>query len=178
MTVPTPRSGPDGLHIRHAVRSDFARLTEIRAQRGVALEEARTWAERNVARAEDPELDCVLFVAEHEGLVVAYGVAAHFEPPPDAPANCALAGDYLVGLGVDIAHRRRGIATALVRRRLEWIAGRADTAYYFADDDNAASIALHDRFGFEPVMRGIWFPGLQSPDEPMTLYHAPAVERA
>lgn len=104
---------------------------------------------------------------------MAYGVAAAFEAPPGAPANVAPDGWYLLGLVVQPEQRRRGIGTALVRVRMAWIGERDATAWYFADDDNPATIALHARFGFEPVTSDLWLPGLAHPETPMTLYRAP-----
>lgn len=110
-------------------------------------------------------------MAERNGECVGYGVATRFRPPPEAPANAAPAGPYLAGLMVHPAFRRRGVGAALVRARLDWFALQGEpVAFYFADDDNAATVALHHRFGFEPVTRDFWFPGLAHPEAPMTLY--------
>lgn len=111
-------------------------------------------------------------MAEVAGRVRGYGVASQFTPPPDAPPEVAPPGFYLLGVIVAPEVRRRGLGEALVRARLEWVRARARECFYFADDDNVASIALHARAGFEPLRRRLWFPGLQDPQTPMTLYRA------
>ncbi len=60
---------------------------------------------------------------------------------------------------VDPAHRRRGIAAELTRRRLKWIAERAGEAFYFANARNQVSIDLHARFGFVELTRDFAYPG-------------------
>ena len=41
---------------------------------------------------------------------------------------------------------------------MEWLAERADQAYYFANSSNRASIALHALFGFEELTHDFWYP--------------------
>lgn len=159
-------SAPD---LRRAAPADVPALTRLRASRRGPEDDARRWAEW---AASSPRDDFLLLVACVEDVVVGYGVADRFEPPPDAPPHVAPRGQYLVGLVVDPSVRRRGIGAALVRARLDWIAGRASCAWYFSDDDNVASIRLHERFGFRPVTNRFWHPGPRNPDSAMTLYRA------
>jgi ribosomal protein S18 acetylase RimI-like enzyme len=100
----------------------------------------------------------LLVVAERAGEVVGYGRVLRFERGPDAPADIAPSGYYLMGLIVHPGNRRVGVASALTRARLDWIAERADEAWYFANALNAASIALHAPFGFEEVTRSFFYP--------------------
>jgi ribosomal protein S18 acetylase RimI-like enzyme len=102
--------------------------------------------------------DRYLAVARTGVEVIAYGRTAWFEPDDDAPANAAPAGYYLIGLVVDPNWRRRGIARAITRARLAWVAERAAEAWYFADRDNAVSMRLHDQAGFARVTDDFWFP--------------------
>ena len=81
-----------------------------------------------------------------------------FVPEPDAPTDIAPPGYYLMGLVVRPDHRRQGVGAALTRARIDWILKRADAAWYFANARNAASIALHEPFGFEEVMRSFFYP--------------------
>ena len=97
--------------------------------------------------------DRLLVVAECADDVIGYGRVMRFVPPPLAPA-----GYYLMGMVVHPDHRRRGVATALTQARLDWISKHADEAWYFANARNAASIALHEPFGFEEVTRSFFYP--------------------
>ena len=49
---------------------------------------------------------------------------------------------------VDPSYRRQGVASALTAARLDWIWSQDDHAYYFANEQNTASIRLHAKFGF------------------------------
>ena len=71
---------------------------------------------------------------------------------PVAEAEAAVDGDWLGihGLVVDPAHRRRGLATALMAELLEWGAERgARTAWLHVETGNAAARGLYDALGFE-----------------------------
>jgi ribosomal protein S18 acetylase RimI-like enzyme len=63
-----------------------------------------------------------------------------------------------MGMVVHPDHRRQGAGAALTRARIDWISTRADAAWYFANARNAASIALHEPFGFEEVTRSFFYP--------------------
>jgi ribosomal protein S18 acetylase RimI-like enzyme len=99
-----------------------------------------------------------LAVARAGDELIGYGRTAWFEPDPAAPPNAAPAGYYLVGLVVDPSWRRRGVASAIISARLDWVAQRASEAWYFADVRNRVSIQLHERAGFEIVTDDFWFP--------------------
>jgi GNAT superfamily N-acetyltransferase len=92
-----------------------------------------------------------VLVATVAGVPVGYGVAHRMALPglPD--------GWYLGGVVVTPTHRRQGIAARLTRARLDWIAARAERAYYFTNERNRASVDLHARFGFRS--RGGQVPG-------------------
>lgn len=49
------------------------------------------------------------------------------------------------------SHRRQGVASVLTSARLGWIWSQASHAYYFANEHNAASIRLHEAFGFHAL---------------------------
>ena len=112
--------------------------------------------------------DRLLVVAERDDAVVGYGRGALWTADPEDGRD----GYYLVGIAVDPDHRRRGVALALTRARMLWIAGRADEAWYFTNAANVASIALHDRFGFREVARSSSFRGVHFDDGQGILYRA------
>jgi aminoglycoside 6'-N-acetyltransferase I len=65
---------------------------------------------------------------------------------------------FLEGIYVDAAHRRQGIARALVRAAQAW--GRERGAAEFASDallDNEASHAFHKAVGFAEMERVVYF---------------------
>jgi len=65
---------------------------------------------------------------------------------------------FLEGLYVEPAHRRQGVAKALVAAGLDW--ARAQGIAEFASDallDNAASHAFHAAIGFEETERVVYF---------------------
>lgn len=133
-----------------------ARLDDIRECLALATRAGAAAPTCLAADVQDP--DRQLLVAECGGRVAGYGRAMRFRPAAGAPADSAPAGYYLVGLVVDADLRRRGLGSALTRRRLAWIKERAGEAWYFANAGNAVSIALHARFGFSEVTRAFSFP--------------------
>ncbi|MBC2932976.1 N-acetyltransferase [Nocardioides sp. zg-1228] len=68
-----------------------------------------------------------------------------------ATGRGVLSGDWLLveSLAVDPAHRRRGLATAVLAEVLDWGASSgATTALLHVETDNEAAIALYERHGF------------------------------
>ena len=94
---------------------------------------------------EQPSEDWAVFVAEDGQELLGYARCARLEykAHPQLPE-----GWYLNGVSVVPQHRRKGIASRLVQRRLEYLQGREDTVYYFTAKSNTASQALHEGFGF------------------------------
>ena len=149
---------PADLVLRRAELRDVPAIARVLAARNgwdLGVTEQRT--EHGISQPPDAGF---YGVAETAGEVAAYARAARYAPPPDAPANAAPEGWYLLGVGVVEAHRRRGLGSALTRWRLARIARHADTAYYFASATNRASIDLHAALGFEELTRDFWFPAL------------------
>ena len=85
-------------------------------------------------------------VAEHEGQVHGYGSATFLESARQDDTDPS--GWYLTGVVVTPASRRHGLGAQLTSARLEALARVADTAWYFVNAKNQASIALHAKFGF------------------------------
>ena len=93
----------------------------------------------------------------------AHPAAQHTEARLPAPATTVvlgdgvargrgvLSGDWLLveGLEVDPAHRRRGLATAVLAEVLDWGASQgARTALLHVETANTGAAALYDRLGF------------------------------
>jgi ribosomal protein S18 acetylase RimI-like enzyme len=76
---------------------------------------------------------------------------ARIGDPAVAIGRGVVTGDWMGVQAVEVApeHRRRGLATAVVDALLEWGASRgALSAYLQTLPDNAAAVALYDRYGF------------------------------
>lgn len=156
-------AGPDQgeIEVRPARSED---RDVIRALTAAASGGVAEWAEHLDGQIARSDRDVVVAVAGGE--VVAYGRSATFDPAEFDPADfdvegpwTAPAGWYLLGVFVEPRWRRRGIARALVRVRLEWLSTRAHEAFYFTNAENRASLALHHAFGFVELTRDFTFPG-------------------
>ncbi|MDX6198347.1 MAG: hypothetical protein QOJ79_1498 [Actinomycetota bacterium] len=111
-------------------------------------------------------------VAALAGAIVGYARTMPFEVEPGWPANVAPAGYYLLGLVVDLQHRRRGIGTLLTTERLRWLQGRAVEVWYYTHRTNTASQHMHEQLGFARVTDDFWFPGMGD-DHGEVLYRLP-----
>ena len=100
------------------------------------------------------------FVARVDGELAGFGAVGWLDDAEAKGARRVPAGWFLTGLVVVPAWRRRGIGAALTAHRLDWLRGRADVAYYFANARNRATIDLHRRLGFEEVTRDFAIPGV------------------
>nr|WP_294809880.1 GNAT family N-acetyltransferase [uncultured Sphingomonas sp.] len=129
--------------VRRLEAGDAAVLGRLKALFDEAFEQPGRMAadagfERLLARAE-----VILLVAE-DGGELAGGLLAYALPHVD-PARDEL---YLYDLAVAEAHRRRGVASALIEA-LGGLATKLGASAIFvqADDDDAAAQALYARFG-------------------------------
>jgi len=136
--------------VRPARAEDLDALAALRAQR-----ENEPVAQSRAALERKFRGDGLFLAAEHGGECVAYASAGMGPGGRGAPA-----GWYLTGVVVAPAWRRRGVAAALTRARLEWLAARTDRVYYFANARNRVSIALHESFGFVEKTRAFTIPGV------------------
>lgn len=163
--------------IRVASVADVERIVPLALAAGrdadVHHDPAR-WSESLTRDVEDA--DRLLVAAVDGAEVVGYARAHLVEPAADAPDDHSPRGHYLIGLWVPADRRRAGIADALTETRLRWIAERDDEAWFFTRAHNAASIALHRRFGFEEHARRFTYSRLVSrPGEnEHVLFHARA----
>ena len=147
----------EGLTIRAATEDDLDEIAEIAASReGEPLEKWQRSVRRSFESSASGEA-CLLVASFPSGLA-GYGKAGRFVPPESSPSNVAPEGWYLTGLVVRPACRRQGIGSRLTVARLEWIANRADRAFYFANARNEVSIALHNKIGFVEVTRDFHHP--------------------
>jgi GNAT superfamily N-acetyltransferase len=154
--------------IRPAVLADCSGVAAIVRERdSVPLADARTHCQRDLAGA-----DRLLLVATVGGELAGFARAARWQQPPRGPDNVAPAGWYLLGVVVRDRWRRRGIALELTRKRLEWIAERADRAYYFSNARNRVSIDLHEKAGFVEITRDFSFPDATFEDGEGILFEA------
>jgi GNAT superfamily N-acetyltransferase len=144
----------EDLVVRPAVAADCRGVAAIVRERdGVPLADARAHCERDVAGA-----DRLLLVATVGEELAGFARAARWQQPPRASDKTAPSGWYLLGVVVRDRWRRHGIALELTRRRLAWIAERAEEAYYFTNARNRVSIDLHQQVGFLEVTRDFEFP--------------------
>ena len=157
--VAEPARLRDGFAVRPSVPADRDALAEIAWMRngGELAHYVQRFA-RDLANHGKPP-DELWLTALVGGRCVGYGKVASLVVPADAPPNHAPAGYYLGGVSVHPDFRRNGIGRELTRRRLLWVAERADEAFYFVNAQNRASIDLHARFGFVEVTRDFFMPG-------------------
>ena len=106
-------------------------------------------------------LNKLLLIAETEQGLIGYARAFYFVPSDYTDSRNCPEGWYLTGVLIDQAHRRLGVASAFTLYRLDWIAERADKAYYFANAQNRVSIELHKKFGFEELTRDFVYPKVE-----------------
>lgn len=93
------------------------------------------------------------------GRVIGYAGVIHHQVSPDHPPGTAPSGYYLIGLIIEPHWRRHGIGERLTEARMQWVAQRADSVWYFANHANQSILDLHRRFCFAEVTRDFTFPG-------------------
>lgn len=149
---PTPRGNTWRHPVRLARPGDIAGVTSLSVARDGGDPAAR--AER--LRRHIDSTNSALHVGVVHGTVVGYGLIRELT----FAERTAPDGFYLGGVVIDPAWRRQGLAYALTAARLSWARERTDVVWYFANEHNRASIALHDRFGFEEHSRDFSVPGV------------------
>jgi aminoglycoside 6'-N-acetyltransferase I len=149
-------SSTSAIELRSGDVSDLPGILALQQHSGGAFsEQFRDVTEGAIL---DPERCFV--VACIQGALVGWATTRYFAEADGA----APAGHYLMGIRVDLTHRRRGVAHALIGARVDWIRERADNAYYFTNARNSASMAAHRRWSFveiarAPEFRGVTFEG-------------------
>lgn len=100
----------------------------------------------------------VYFVAQlHDGQIIAWAKACFVRmsaPTPDAQAQHAPEGWYLMGIDVAPSWRQRGVASALTRARLRWLKARhAEVVFSCTRADNLPIHQTLRRCGFVELTR-------------------------
>jgi len=103
--------------------------------------------------------DLLLLICQMQDDIIGYGHASVLIPDTTT-ASTPPSGYYLTGLLVASAWRRRGIGLTLTHARLSWIFKRSDTAWYFSNARNDASLSLHAKLGFTEVTRDFSYPNV------------------
>lgn len=145
--------------IRPCTRADIAEWAAMRAalwpdEEGLGSELAAMLA--------DPRL-LNLVARDAEGAAIGFAEASIRRDYVNGCETSPVA--FLEGIYVAPAHRKRGVARALVDRVAKW--GRAQGCAEFASDallDNAASHAFHAAIGFEETERVVYFRRALTPD--------------
>lgn len=122
--------------LRQAEEADFGSIAELCRAGGLL-----PWAPASLASGETKTVQVAVRNSRIVGLA-----KTHWHAQAD---GIAPAGHYLGGIIVHPSWRRQGIGRALTIARLDWIGERTKLAYYFTNEQNQASRALHASLGFE-----------------------------
>lgn len=150
------RSPAETVHVREAFPADVPACLDL-VERVLKLDRA-PWERSLLASVTDSQR--MLHVADDAGRIAGYACCTYWARPPDAPANAAPSGWYLLGLVVAPEYRRRGLGRALTVARLRALSSRTSEVWYFANARNQSSLDLHATLGFVEVTRDFWFPEL------------------
>ena len=89
--------------------------------------------------------DNLLVVGRHQGVIVGFLTAYRLQRFDARGAEV-----LLYEIGVDEAHRRHGVARAMIELMLAWAAeGGATESWVLTEDDNVAALALYAATGAE-----------------------------
>jgi len=102
----------------------------------------------------------LLLVAEYNSQVIGYARAVYFMRSASSNSRNCPEGWYLNGVIIEPKYRRNGVASILIKSRLDWIVKRANKAYYFANARNRVSIEMHEKFAFKELTRDFVYPGV------------------
>jgi ribosomal protein S18 acetylase RimI-like enzyme len=150
-------SVPTNLVVRAASAADCPSIAAIEHERDAEVDTDAA-AIRCRTQVDEPNVCLVVAIVGNE--ICGFGRAGRFEPAPDAAADSAPAGWYLLGLIVSDRWRRRGIGRRLTETRLAWLMERrAGEAFYFVNAGNRVSLDLHEALGFRELTRDFSFPG-------------------
>lgn len=133
--------------VHHLGVDDVPLMDAMRAMFGAAFEDEATYLGKppsaDEARAWLAREGVIALAAVEDGAVIG-GLVAYVLPKFEQ----ARSEIYLYDLAVDAAHRRRGVATALIRHLQAMAAERAAWVIFVqADQGDDAAIALYTRLG-------------------------------
>ncbi len=148
-----PNRRPEGSALVGSVDVRLATSGDIDAIRDIDTIAGRTPADAVALAAAILDQARQVVIASVGGTAVGWG-KTHFWTYADGQAP---GGHYLGGVTVLPEMRRHGIARALTQTRLDWIWGRADSAWYIVNPSNRASIDLHRQWGFTQVAKAAKF---------------------
>lgn len=161
-------SGRQAIEVRRAAIDDCEAIAALEAPT-FGRSDPETLRRQCVSQIANP--DRLVVVATLGNRIVGFGRVRLNRREPGSPSAELPAGWFLAGVAVSERWRRRGIGRSLTRHRLQWIAERAEGAYYFTDAENTASIALHRSLGFVEISRSVTAPGIEFTGGAGTLFH-------
>lgn len=133
--------------IRRLASDDVAPMRAMLSMFGYAFNDIATYTERQPSSGYLAELlsgNTFVALAAFEGHRIIGGLAAYVLPKFEQPRREI----YIYDLAVAESHRRRGVATALIRALQDW--GRAVGAYVIfvqADYVDEPAVALYSKLG-------------------------------
>lgn len=151
---------PGQLTIRQVRMGDVGALGRISAEREGGDAQAHGAAFGRAIEDDGSGRTSLILVAELDSDIVGFGKVRYLGKEHRADESESPEGWYLTGVVVDPQFRRRGVGSRLTSERLQWIAERSRSAYYFANVKNRVSTALHGCFGFVEIARGPEFAGV------------------
>lgn len=135
------------VHVRALGREDVAAMRAMLFMFGQAFNEVPTYT---AAQPDDPYLESLLSrdtfvaVAAFSGSTIVGGIAAYVLPKFEQPR----AEMYIYDVAVDEAHRRQGVATAMIRELRRLAAARGIYVIFVqADQGDEPAIALYTKLG-------------------------------
>ncbi|MGV8120724.1 MAG: GNAT family N-acetyltransferase [Candidatus Xenobiia bacterium LiM19] len=131
---------PADLTVREAAADDIESLATLTFERSGG--DLSRISDKLAMEISEESGGSFLLVAETAGVVVGLGRVRFFSSSMLTEGRNAPEGWYLMGVIVSSGFRRIGVASELTERRLQWIAERADEAYYFANAMNRPTIDL------------------------------------
>jgi len=143
---------PSGVVIRESDSRDASDIASLFSREyGGDATTLEPLIEQELKRASMGLIQRKVYVAERGDQIIGYGRSGRLDRQAIKGSRGLDPGWYLLGLVVHSKERRCGIGHALTAFRLKKMRKLSPIVYYFAAHDNAATIALHESFGFQLV---------------------------